>query len=148
MIEVENAHPRTRLPKEPFRRLLRCLLRREGVTAARLSVVFVGHEETRRLNAQFLNHRRSTDVIAFPLGEEASVEGEIYVNIDQAREQCALYGAPFAEETARLVLHGTLHLLGYDDRTPRKRRTMRGREDAMLRLCWHGLRSDLRRERG
>jgi len=53
--------------------------------------------------------------MSFPLEEGGTVEGEIYVNLDKAVRQARTYGVSPGNETARLVIHGTLHLLGYDD---------------------------------
>ena len=81
------------------------------------------------LNWKFLRHRGSTDVISFPLGEGSNLEGEIYVNVETVGEQARLYGVSGAQELARLVIHGTLHLAGYDDRRPQDARRMKACED-------------------
>jgi len=86
------------------------------------------------MNKRYLRHDYVTDVIAFPLGEGrgAPPEGEIYVNLDRARSQARAYGVSFAEETRRLVIHGTLHLLGYVDSNARRKAQMTKREDFLL----------------
>jgi rRNA maturation RNase YbeY len=81
------------------------------------------------MNREYLRHRGSTDVISFTLEEGPPLEGEVYVNLDRAREQAAFYRVPEQEEITRLVVHGTLHLLGYDDGTPGLRRRMKAREE-------------------
>jgi probable rRNA maturation factor len=96
------------------RDLVRRTLAGEGCRAREVSVVFVSNPEIRRLNRRFLNHSRYTDVISFPVSAEFL--GEIYVSRDQARLQAAKYGVEFREELLRLVLHGLLHLLGYQHR--------------------------------
>ncbi|MGB9773005.1 MAG: rRNA maturation RNase YbeY [Bacteroidota bacterium] len=140
MISIYNAHPRIRLPREPFRRLVRLLLRQEKTSSSELSIVFVGHGQIRPLNARFLHHNRTTDVISFPLGEGRRLEGEIYVNLDQAREQASAYRTTFSEEVARLVVHGVLHLLGYDDHQISEAARMHARENELLGRYWRGLR--------
>jgi rRNA maturation RNase YbeY len=99
-----------------------------------VSVVFVGSRFIRRINRRYLQHDYVTDVIAFPLGEgkETPLEGEIYVNLDRARSQAREYKVPFSEETRRLLIHGTLHLLGYADSTSRKKTIMTQRENLLL----------------
>jgi rRNA maturation RNase YbeY len=84
------------------------------------------------MNRRFLGHAYATDVISFPLGEGDAVEGELYVNLDRARVQARHYGVTRTHELVRLVVHGTLHLTGYDDRLPEDRRRMRQREDFYL----------------
>lgn len=134
MIFVTNSHPSLRFPKKETFRALECVLQLEAVRRFELSVVFVGSRFIRRVNKRFLRHDYTTDVIAFPLGEEGSspLEGELYINLDRARSQARAYGVTFAEETRRLVIHGTLHLLGYEDSTERKKAVMTRREDEIL----------------
>jgi probable rRNA maturation factor len=84
------------------------------------------------LNFRFLKKDCPTDVISFPIGEEVGLWGEVYVSVDRTREQAKDYGVPPSEELARCVIHGVLHLLGYDDGTARKREEMRGKEEEYL----------------
>jgi rRNA maturation RNase YbeY len=86
------------------------------------------------MNREFLKHDYVTDVIAFPLGEDGGVEGEIYINLDAARKQAREYGVTYTQESRRLLIHGALHLLGYDDTTIRRKKKMSEREDMYLEL--------------
>jgi probable rRNA maturation factor len=131
-VEVVNAHPRRRPKKAPLVRAVRGVLRGEGRATALVRVVLINHARCIRLNREFLGHRGTTDVISFPLGEGKAVEGEIYVNIDQALVQAEHYRVSGRCEIIRLVVHGTLHLLGYDDTTAAVRRIMKLREDAYV----------------
>lgn len=134
MIIVSNNHPSLRFPKRETFRAIQSVLHYESVQSFQVSVVFVGSRYIRRINRRFLLHDYITDVIAFPLGEGngAPVEGEIYVNLDRAKTQARDYGVTFTEEARRLVIHGTLHLLGYADSSPRRKARMTQREDALL----------------
>lgn len=134
MIIVSNNHPTLRFPKRETFRAIENVLLYESVRSFQVSVVFVGSRFIRRINRRFLRHDYITDVIAFPLGEGngAPLEGEIYVNLDCAKTQARDYGVTFTEEVRRLVTHGTLHLLGYADSSPRKKAKMAQREDALL----------------
>ena len=93
------------------------------------------------MNRRYLGHRGATDVISFPLDEKNAVEGEVYVNLDKAREQAGKERVPEHEEILRLVVHGVLHLLGYDDGTVRLRLGMKRCEDRCLRAlgCGKGM---------
>jgi len=86
------------------------------------------------MNRRFLDHDYVTDVISFPLGEEhePGAQAEIYVNLDRAKSQAREYRVSFADETRRLLIHGTLHLMGYSDDTPRQKARMTRREDFHL----------------
>jgi probable rRNA maturation factor len=136
MIRVEsfNDHPGRRVRHDAIRRTAAAVLRGEGATEALLRVVFTHDSAMKKLNAAWLGHTSATDVISFPLEEAggARLEGEIYVNLDQARRQAREYRVTERNEIARLVIHGSLHLLGHDDATPALRRKMSALEDRYL----------------
>ena len=131
-VTVANAHPRRRVPGVALGRLLRTVLTGEHVTDAKLSLVLIDRHRCRRLNERFLGHRYETDVISFPMEPLPTLEGEVYVNLDRASTQARRFAVPFANEVARLAVHGTLHLLGYDDHRPAQVRRMRTAEDRYL----------------
>ena len=133
-VRVYNANSRFRRRHEETVSLVKRVLMKEGCRSARINVVFTGDAAITKLNARYLRHRRTTDVISFPLHERdaMTIEGEVYVNLDQARRQAHELGEPFARETQRLVAHGTLHLLGYEDASARKRGRMRRLEDVYI----------------
>jgi probable rRNA maturation factor len=135
MIFTTNNHPSFRFPKQETLRAIQSVLKDESAESFRLSVVFVGSRAIRRINRQFLGHDYVTDVIAFPLGErdEPGAQAEIYVNLDRAKSQARDYRVSFTDETRRLLIHGTLHLLGYSDASPRQKVRMTRRED--FHLC-------------
>jgi probable rRNA maturation factor len=134
MIFTTNNHPSLRFPKRETFRAIQSVLKDESARLLRLSVVFVGSRTIRGINRRFLGHDYVTDVIAFPLGEEhePGAQAEIYVNLDRAKSQARDYCVPFAEETRRLLIHGTLHLLGYSDASPGQKAKMTRREDLYL----------------
>jgi rRNA maturation RNase YbeY len=97
-----------------------------------LAVIIIDDEALRRMHDQYLGDDTYTDVMTFNLGEGRAVEGEIYISLDRAREQAAAYGVSLPEELARLIIHGILHLAGWDDREPADRRKMKMQEDALV----------------
>lgn len=131
-VVATNLHPRLRFPLKDAERIARAVLRREGTRVSDLNVVFVNHRKMIALNTRYLRHRRTTDVIAFGY-ENDPVEGDVFVNLDQARRQGKEYRVSLRAEVARLIIHGVLHLAGYDDTTAAKRGRMKKREDAILR---------------
>ena len=134
MIFATNNHASLRFPKQETFRAIQSVLKSESARSCRLSIVFVGSRSIRRINRRFLGHDYVTDVIAFPLGErdEPGPQAEIYVNLDRAKSQARFYGVTFAEETRRLLIHGTLHVLGYSDANARQKARMTRREDFHL----------------
>jgi rRNA maturation RNase YbeY len=99
-----------------------------------VNVIFINDRRMIELNSTYLHHRYTTDVISFLLTEKHSdlLEGEVYINLDQTRRQAKEYKVTFSSEKLRLVAHGVLHLAGYDDATPMKRRRMSRLEDKYL----------------
>ena len=98
-----------------------------------MSIIVVDNNRICELNKQFLRRDGTTDVIAFPFNEDTDeVWGEIYVCDDQARIQAETYGVSYREELARLVIHGILHLLGYDDTHEQGKNKMTVRENHYL----------------
>ena len=134
MIFTSNNHPSLRFPKRETSRAIQSVLKDESAHSLRLSVVFVGSRTIRAMNRRFLGHDYVTDVLAFPLGEEQEpgAQAELYINLDRAKSQAREYRVSFAEETRRLLIHGTLHLLGYSDASPGQKRRMTRREDFHL----------------
>jgi probable rRNA maturation factor len=94
------------------------VLRAERVREATLSITFLPSRAIAALNARYLGHRGPTDVIAFaftpPGRDRAPLVGDIYIGADVARSQARRLGISVREELARLIVHGTLHVLGYD----------------------------------
>jgi rRNA maturation RNase YbeY len=140
MIEVAVyvTHRRRRLNRVRAIRAVRAALRAEKVRAGQVTVIGISDPVCRRMNRRFLGHDYPTDVISFPLGPAGVLEGEVYVNLDRAHVQARAYRVTPGHEATRLVIHGTLHLAGYDDRTPAKARRMRRREDQILARVFPG----------
>jgi probable rRNA maturation factor len=78
------------------------------------SISFVDDDEISRLNKEWLGHDGATDVIAFSLGSSESLLGDVYISVETALRNAAGLGVSPSEELTRLVIHGTLHVLGYD----------------------------------
>lgn len=101
-----------------------------------LEVFFVGQAEMIRLNKKFFNRTCATDVIAAPIETVSNlpivVLGEVFICMDTAQAQAREYRHSYTAEIALLVTHGILHLLGYDDLSPRKRKIMQREEKKIL----------------
>jgi rRNA maturation RNase YbeY len=132
MIDIYTNHPNLRFSYKETLRTLQHVYAGERKPLPALAVVFTHNRFIKTINKKFLNHDYSTDVIAFPLGSDVGVEAELYINLDAARRQASEYGATFTQETKRLLIHGALHLLGYNDTTENKRTKMHVREDQYL----------------
>ena len=97
--------------------IARAVLRAERSGPARLSITFVGNSRIAALNRRHLGHRGSTDIISFtltPALADAPITGDIYIAPDVARRNAEAHGVSVREELTRLVVHGVLHVLGFD----------------------------------
>ncbi|MFO7891102.1 MAG: rRNA maturation RNase YbeY [bacterium] len=97
-----------------------------------VSIVLVSDDYISKLNKKFLNRDMPTDVLAFPMNED-EVWGEVYVSVDRAIEQSEYYEVNVNMELTRLVIHGILHLLGYDDNQTESKINMHKREDFYIK---------------
>ena len=102
--------------------------------AAEVCFHLVSAREMARVNWQYLQHEGSTDVITFDQGSDPStVRGEIFISVADAVSQAAEFGTTWQSELVRYVIHGLLHLAGFDDLEPGARRTMKKQEERLLR---------------
>ena len=134
LVQVFAEHPDGEAFVDETKRLVEYVLNKEERNAE-IRVVYVQDEEIQALNKKYLQHDYVTDVISFPLDEENGVvEGEVYVCIDQAKRQAEAHSVPVRREVSRLVIHGVLHIIGYDDATPDERSFMQQKEDEYLEM--------------
>ena len=111
-----------------MREVARAVLEGEGQKEYEISLAFVDNPTIHRLNKQYLDHDEPTDVLSFPLGEGKKLAGELVLGVEVAKEQAAARGHDVQAELALYVIHGLLHLCGYDDTTPAAAAAMRARE--------------------
>jgi rRNA maturation RNase YbeY len=98
-----------------------------------LSYIFVSDQWLLEMNKEYLNHDYFTDIITFDNSEEEGiVEGDIFVSLDRIRENANELNKPFEEELFRVLAHGVLHLVGYDDINDEQELEMREKEDLYL----------------
>ncbi len=134
MIIASSNHPILRFSSKDASDIIKLVYKIERKKLPDLAVIFTFNGFIRRINREFLRHNYVTDVITFCLGKDGGAEGEIYINLDAAKKQANYYKIPYAEEVRRLLIHGTLHLIGYDDGTAVKRKKMSEKEDKYLEL--------------
>ena len=107
----------------------------EGYEIADLNYIFCDDDCLLEINKQYLDHDYFTDIITFDNSEEDNViEGDIYISVDRVRENAATFHADFETEMRRVLIHGLLHLMGYDDTDEKLKSAMRAKEDQYLLL--------------
>jgi len=102
-------------------------------TSASISLAVVDDAKMHQLNRQYLDHDYPTDVLSFVLEDDAHLEGEIIISADTAAASAEEFGWPSAAEQLLYVIHGTLHLVGYGDKSPDEIQQMRAAEEKYLR---------------
>lgn len=134
-VDVAREDVRVALGEERTREIVRAVCKREKVKHALISVTFVASRRITAMNRKFLGHAGATDVITFELEPAAGVVmGDIYISPEVARENAAAAGVGVREELVRLVVHGTLHVLGYthDEGEHRTAGAMWKRQEALV----------------
>lgn len=132
-IHVTNRQTAIPVDESRLREAVRMILDEASIGKAEIGVAVVDDPTIHQLNRQYLSHDDPTDVLSFVLERSAErLEGEVVVSADTASRTAARFAWSAADELLLYVIHGTLHLVGHDDRTPDDRAAMQARERACL----------------
>ena len=100
-----------------------------------MSYIFCSDKDLVRLNNQYLKHKALTDILTFDYSTDPkSIHGEIYISVQRVKENAGRFKESFDEELHRVIIHGVLHLVGYNDKSPTDKALMREKEEAYLSL--------------
>ena len=99
-----------------------------------ISIIFCSDNYILDVNQQYLQHDYFTDIITFDYCEGDRLSGDLFISVDTVRENAIEYGAEFSEELYRVIVHGVLHLIGYDDHNDEDIAMMRKKENYYLSL--------------
>jgi len=116
------------------KRKLGVFFEKEGCRLGSIQYVFMSDEQLYKMNIEYLNHDTYTDILTFDMSEGDEIAGDMYISIDRVKDNAKEMDAPWQEELDRVMIHGLLHLLGYNDKTEEEKRIMRQKEDEYLRL--------------
>ena len=117
-----------RLNNSWFRLVCESEIRRLGD----VNVIFCSDNYILDINMKYLQHDFFTDIITFDYCEGKVISGDLFISIDSVRENASFYGTEFEDELCRVLVHGILHLIGYDDHEESDIATMRKKEDYYL----------------
>ncbi|MBD3676487.1 MAG: rRNA maturation RNase YbeY [Planctomycetaceae bacterium] len=150
-IEIADRQSQFALDTDELQRVAKQLLSAEQVKSATISLAFVDDPEIHQINRDYLNHDYPTDVISFllnerldlessaldeePRGQGQVIEGQVVVSTETAVREAENYNWSADAETVLYVIHGLLHLAGYDDLSDAERMIMRRREREILTQC-------------
>lgn len=133
-INIDNINDNFKVDTDNIEHLVNYVLKKENYKFGDIGIVFVNHNYIIELNKKFLGKNETTDVLSFSLDETSKPEisGEVYINLDIVSENAIEFNVSFVEEVNRMVIHGLLHLAGYDDQTDSDKAIMTRREDLYL----------------
>jgi len=133
-VAIANRQRAVPVSRPRVRRITGATLRALGRSGSEVHLTLVSDRAIRRLNAKFRGVRRSTDVLAFPLETPgpSALLGEVIISAERCRRQARRLRIPLGLELELLVVHGLLHLVGYDDRDPLEARLMHQRARTIL----------------
>ncbi len=123
----ENSFNRTETKK-----WLQEVVRVEGKKTGVVNYIFCSDEFLVGINMQFLKRDYYTDVISFDYSKNGVVSGDIMISVERVRENAEIVGVSYLEELKRIMVHGLLHLIGYEDSTKELKAIMSSREDLYL----------------
>lgn len=119
----------TEFPQEPW---ISVTLQKMGWESGRLEINLGSDEWLRTINVEHLQHDYFTDIITFDLSDENELFGELCISLDRAKENSHNLNTSLDQELKRLIIHGALHLKGYNDKTPEEEKEMRQLEEQYL----------------
>lgn len=113
--------------------LINALSKELKFTVESLEINFISGYEIEVLNKSYLNHKNSTDIITFNYsGRKDKLDGEIFISADDARENAKKFNVSYKNEISRLIIHGILHLVGFDDKKKKDKIIMKRNENRLL----------------
>lgn len=133
-LRISSTQNAVRVPRQKIRQLVELVARQERQPLAEVDIALVNSEQMAQMNYQYLRHRGDTDVLSFDLsdGQTPGICAQLVICGDVAARQGPLHGTSAQRELLLYVVHGLLHMMGYDDQTIRGAAAMHAREDELL----------------
>ena len=146
MVKIFHKNIEYRLPSQVLvKQWIRGVLEGYGEKEGRIQVILTDDTFILEMNRNFLGHDYYTDIITFdtsdyPESPKDAISGELYISVDTVRANAEEYGSTFPEEIHRVIIHGVLHLIGFDDHEPEDIQQMRNAEaQALAQLKDYGI---------
>ena len=141
-VQIETDQKLVKLKEKSIIKLVSVVMKSEDIKTAEILLIFTTDNVLMELKKKYFNQKHYTDVIAFRLNDynEDKVEGEIYISVPQVRKNAKQYNQAFNKELSRIIIHGSLHLLNYKDKTPQEKIKMTEKEDYFLnKINWENI---------
>jgi probable rRNA maturation factor len=134
-ILINNSHPSLKAPLtyRSIKSAVKKVTEGENASISSLLLNFVEKKEIKKINNKYLNHNYFTDIITFPYeSKKSSIQGEIFMCLDVIKENAPVYNVSYKNEFERVLIHGCLHLTGYNDKTRKQKELIRAKENFYL----------------
>ena len=141
-VQIETDQKLAKFKEKHIFKLVSVVMKSENIKSAEILLIFTTDNILMELKKKYFNQEHYTDVIAFRLNNynEDKVEGEIYISVPRVRENAKQYNQAFNKELSRIIIHGSLHLLNYKDKTPQEKIKMTEKEDYFLnKINWENI---------
>lgn len=134
MIQFEIEKKYSLKEKRRIKEWLNLVAFEEGSKIQNLNFLIVGDKRMIHFNKTYLNHDYSTDIITFDNSENKKISGDIVISIERVKENSKKYKVKLEDELRRVMAHGLLHLLGYDDKNEKEKKRIRKKENYYLEM--------------
>ena len=137
MIEIDilKNHSKNSINSKNLKTYCQEVLNYKGHKSCSVSLIFINEEELKEMKNKYFQQNLYTDIIAFNLNNKnEELEGELYLSIKIIEHNAKLYNVSLEDEIKRVVAHGILHLIGYEDDTDRSKREMTQNENSCIKL--------------
>ena len=134
MIQFEIEKKYSIKEKRRIKEWLKLVAFEEGNKIQNLNFLIVGDKRMIHFNKTYLNHDYSTDIITFDSSENKNISGDIVISIERVKENSKKYKVKLEDELRRVMVHGLLHLLGYDDKNEKEKKRIRKKENYYLKM--------------
>ncbi len=119
---------------ERLQKWITSVIKDHDLNVGSLSVIFCSDEYILKTNREFLGHDYFTDIITFDYCENRNISGDLLISLETVKSNSEEFKTDFFDELHRVIIHGILHLIGFDDKTPELRAVIREEEDKALQL--------------
>lgn len=125
-------YKRFKIDRKQITENIRTIIELEGFVFGNLSLIFCSDIYLLEMNKKYLAHDYFTDIITFNYGNDKEVSGDLFISIDRIKENAILFNQSFDNELNRVIFHGVLHLIGYDDKDETAVKVMKEKENYYL----------------
>ena len=120
--------------KSKIREWIKATIHSEGKRVGEVSIIFTSDKYLQDINIKYLNHSTLTDIVTFNYNEKDIISGDLFISVERVKENADSFKQLLFDELKRVIIHGALHLLGYNDKSENEKKEMTKTEDKYLHI--------------